>query len=225
MISQHAPWSKRQKNDGYRLQMARPSIDWAKGNPYPPRLHISDFVAAGLSDVNHSMQDARNAGLCLTLKGHVQTLHRAIGYLISDLENHAWECRQERIHSFATAKRHRKAIDEAIQRFCRMTSHIPVGDNPERSVRVQARLRFADFYRAFREFLPAVDYANIRPTIGVKTSGEYTWKERLQDAAESLEALTVTLEQLKSDLSAILAEKSRISDDIEATMLKMAGSL
>jgi hypothetical protein len=201
------------------------SVDRLKESAYFPYPRTPKCVVVRFGDVDDSMQDARNAGVCLTLKVYVQTLQMALGFLLSDLENHAWECRRERIHKFLTAKRHRKAIDEAIQRFYRMTRQIPIFEGRENSVRLQALERIADFYKSLPSVLPALDYPNSGSSIDVKHTEPIAWRERLLQSAIAMDSLACALGPLKTELDSVLEEKSRICREIESSMQKMANIL
>ncbi len=208
------------------LQHKRPvCIDGKQPISYLSRLHVPINMVIGLGYVDTSMQDARNAGVCLTLKVYVQTLQRALSYLINDLSNHAWECRRERIHSFTAVKRHRKAIDEAVQRFLRMTGQIPVADDLESSVRMQAQKQIAEFYKRLPSLLPALDYPNSSSIIDGNAVGAKDWGERLRVSAETMDTLSNALSPLKTELDGILDEKSRICKEIERSMQKMVSTL
>ncbi len=167
------------------------------------------------------MQDARNAGVCVALKIYLQVERVAIDYLIADLENHAWECRRERIHKFETARRHRKAIDEAVQRFRRMTYPLDVPERSESSIRLKANSRISELYKELGKTLPVLKSANSARTIDVSQDQTGDWEQRLVSAADQLESLAAQLSDLKSGLDEVLDQKSKISSDISRSIEKM----
>ena len=172
-----------------------------------------------------SLQDARNLGLCLTLKHYVQMLQCAMAYLLSDLQDHQRELSLERVHSFVTARRHRRAIDESVQRFVRMSSQIPGKASLSGSIRLQSRERIADFIQRLRSLLPAVEYPGDDRMIAVGTSANVDWGVRLQETAGQIEALISDLQPLQVQLNKVLSEESRISREIDDALENLAGIL
>lgn len=172
-----------------------------------------------------SLQDARNLGLCLTFKHYVQTLQCATAYLLSDLHDHHRELSLERVHSFLTARRHRRAIDETVQRFVRMSSQIPAKESLPGSIRMQTRARIVDFIDCLRSLLPAVEYSRDDRGIDVSSEPTVDWGVRLRDTAVQIEKLILDLQPLRVQLDTVLSEKSRISSEIDSALQSLAGTL
>lgn len=171
-----------------------------------------------------SSQDARNLESYLTLKHYVQTLQCAMAYLLSDLQDHQRELSLEWVHDFATARRHRRAIDESVQRFVRMSSQVPGNASLSGSIRLQSRERIVDFIQRLRSLLPAVEYPGDDRMIAMGTSANVDWGARLQETAGQIESLISDLQPLQVQLNKVLSEKRRDSVEIGG-VLEILGSV
>ena len=171
-----------------------------------------------------SSQDARTLESYLTLKHYVQTLQCAMAYLLSDLQDHQRELSLEWVHDFATARRHRRAIDESVQRFVRMSSQVPGNASLSGSIRLQSRERIVDFVQRLRSLLPAVEYPGDDRVIAMGTSANVGWGARLQETAGQIESLISDLQPLLVQLNKVLSEKRRDSVEIGG-VLEIFGSV
>ncbi|MFN5197153.1 MAG: hypothetical protein ACK56X_23330 [Planctomyces sp.] len=171
-----------------------------------------------------SSQDARNLESYLTLKHYVQMLQCAMAYLLSDLQDHQRELSLEWVHDFATARRHRRAIDESVQRFVRMSSQVPGNASLSGSIRLQSRERIVDFIQRLRSLLPAVEYPGDDRMIAMGTSANVDWGARLQETAGQIESLISDLQPLQVQLNKVLSEKRRDSVEIGG-VLEILGSV
>lgn len=171
-----------------------------------------------------SLQYARTLESYLTLKHYVQTLQCAMAYLLSDLQDHQRELSLEWVHDFATARRHRRAIDESVQRFVRMSSQVPGNASLSGSIRLQSRERIVDFIQRLRSLLPAVEYPGDDRMIALGTSANVDWGARLQETAGQIESLISDLQPLQVQLNKVLSEKRRDSVEIGG-VLEILGSV
>jgi len=227
------PWDGTTVTDiGLRLDRELPLDPVAVDQTFARRVNeqrqaLADGLAA--TNLDQVLQTFRSETSMLTRLRHPNIVPLEFsGEIIAGTSadgNHAWECRRERIHSFTTVKRHRKAIDEAVQRFLRMTGQIPVADDLESSVRMQAQKQIAEFYKRLPSLLPALDYPNSSSIIDVNAVGAKDWGERLRVSAETIDMLSNALSPLKAKLDGILDEKSRICREIERSMQKMVSTL
>ena len=160
------------------------------------------------------MQDARNVGECLTFKVFLQIEVAALAYLVDDLAKRAWECRAERVHAFHTAHRHRKAIDEAIQR---MTAPIPIGE-ADMSIRLKVAGLITEFYKGLQQQIRAVDTKGI----DVTSTGAIDWADRLEKSAVLVEEFSFKVEPLLTELKSALDRKEAISLQIQGALQTMA---
>ena len=163
------------------------------------------------------MQDARNAGECLSLKGFLQIEQAAFAYFIDDLKERALECRAEKVFTFLTSRRHRQAIDEAIQRFQRMTAPIPANGTLT-SIRSQTSSLIVQYLHRLQATVPSIDTAEIAVNIGAAVD----WTIRLDQCALIVDELVGELEPLQKRLQTVLDEKSEICRQIEASLRQMA---
>jgi len=163
---------------------------------------------SGRYPVQSVLDDARRSGECVALRAFLSIEQAAFRFLTYDLTERSTECAAEREPSAVTARRHRLAIDEAIQRFQRMTELLP-GGAKESSIRFQSKRFFDDFCQELHLSLPFVDCSPIEsiPVID--------WKARHNDVASQIGTLVLDLEPLVASLNEQLDEKYKICKDID----------
>jgi len=162
------------------------------------------------------MQDARNVGECVNLKVFLQIHERAMEYLIGDLEKRASECKLEKDFSFPKARRLRQAIDEAIQRYHRMTAPIPSIIAPN-SARRKTREFIKEFVSALQQFLPCIDTADISEI----TVGRVDWENRIERCIAIVDDMIGNLKPLHTHMQEVLINKTVISDQIQLSLGQM----
>lgn len=155
-------------------------------------------------------------GELLSLSIYLRFEHMALAYLINDLENQAWECRRERVYSFRVGRRHRRAIDEAIQRFLRMTAPLP-NVNEATSIRLTTNLLISELYKMLPTLLPTLDISGI----GLNPPEPTDWSRRLEEVANALDNLCNELKLLREKVITLLQEKHVDSQQIEGSILQM----
>ena len=167
--------------------------------------------------MNDPVQDARNAGECLSLRVFLQIEEAALAYFIDDLMKRASECRLEKEFSFSKSKRLRQAIDEAIQRYQRMTAPIP-SSGAATSIRRKTSELIARLIKQLRQHVPSMDTADLAENIDIASN----WEFRLLQCAEAVDEMVEKLLPIESELIAILNEKSVISQQIQVSLIQMA---
>lgn len=164
--------------------------------------------------VQSVLDDARRSGECVALRAFLLIEQVAFRFLTSDLKERSTECTAELEPSAETARRHRLVIDEAIQRFRRMTDVLPGGSN-ESSIRFKTKRLFDEFCQKLHKSLPFVDCSPIE-SIPV---GD--WDARHSIVASRIDALVSDLQPLITLLDQHLEEKGRLCEEINEYIEKV----
>lgn len=155
------------------------------------------------------LADARTTGECLALRVFLRIEHKALQFLISDLNICAEECSGETEPTARTASRHRLALDVVITRFRNIVGHIPV-DGGDGSVRLQIEAKLADFYKMVSPLLPRA-----ATTPRAVTGGDTTdWGNSHLEAAGKVSTLAGELEPIAEELS----RQSDLKDELSASL-------
>lgn len=172
----------------------------------------------GSNVVQDTLQDVRQLGECLSLRLMLSQYTGALHRLIDDLEDRAFEARNETHPDSLAAQNFRNLFSDAIRRFWSVVS--PPAQNDDASLRRAAYDSSDRFLEALFELLPSIGRSMIAAASTPPTN--YNWADRLTQSADAADQMARELREQLGELSSELDSKHQLLEQVNDALSRLS---